>query len=123
MDSILTSIKKMLGIEAAYDQFDADLIMHINSTLSVLTQLGIGPETGFFITDVNSTWFDFLKDDPRLGLVKSYMYLKVKLLFDPPSGSAAIESMNRIVSEFEWRIQVAADTPQITSEGGIQNGG
>ena len=123
MDSILTSIKKMLGIEAAYTQFDADIIMHINSVLSVLTQLGIGPATGYYISGDAETWSDYLKDDPRIGLVKSFMYLKVRLLFDPPSGSAAIDSLNRIASEFEWRIQVAADPPNTLVEGGITNGG
>ena len=115
MDSILTSIKKLLGITAEYDHFDVDLIIHINTALSVLTELGVGPAGGFMIHDASSTWADFTADDPLLGLVKSYVYLKVKLLFDPPSSSAAIESMNQIIGEFEWRIQVVADPAKATS--------
>ena len=110
MDSILTSVKKMLGIAEDYEHFDSDIIMHINSVLSILTQLGVGPEEGFLITDKSATWSDFVSDMSRLESIKSYVYMKVKLLFDPPLGSAVIESMNRLISEFEWRINVAAET-------------
>lgn len=109
MDSILTSIKKLLGIEEAYEHFDPDIIMHINSVLAILTQLGVGPENGFSITDKSAVWSDFIPDSPKLGFIKSYMHLKVRLLFDPPLGSAVIESINRQLSELEWRIQVEAD--------------
>lgn len=109
MDSILTSIKKLLGIAEEYGHFDADLIMHINSAFSVLTQLGVGPAEGFAIEDASATWSDFLLNDPRLSFVKSYIHLKVRLLFDPPLSSAVIESISRAISELEWRIQVAAD--------------
>ena len=109
-ESILTSIKKLLGIEADYNHFDADLIMHINSVLSILTQLGVGPANGFSITGENEVWSNFIEEDSNsFSLVKSYVYLKVKLLFDPPLSSAAIESTNRQISEFEWRLSVAAD--------------
>ena len=109
MESILTSIKKLLGISEEYEHFDADLIMHINSVFMILTQLGVGPSEGFRITDESEIWTDFISEPARIDLVKSYMYLKVKLLFDPPSSSAVIESMNRMVNEFEWRLNVAAD--------------
>lgn len=109
MESILTSIKKMLGIIEEYEHFDPDLIMHINSVFSVLTQLGVGPSEGFQIQDSNDLWDDFLIDGSKLQLVKSYVYLKVRLLFDPPQSSAAITSINQQISEFEWRLQVAAD--------------
>ena len=109
MESILTSIKKLLGISEEYEHFDADLIMHINSVFMILTQLGVGPSEGFRITDESEIWTDFISEPARIDLVKSYMYLKVKLLFDPPSSSAVIESMNRIINEFEWRLNVAAD--------------
>lgn len=109
MDSILTSIKKLLGIDASYKHFDKDLIIHINSVLAILTQLGVGPENGFSISDKSATWNDFIPDSPKLGFVKSYMNLKVRLMFDPPLSSAAIEAINRQISELEWRIQVAAD--------------
>ena len=110
MKSILTSIKKLLGIAEEYEHFDADLVMHINSVFSILTQLGVGPSEGFSITDEDSTWDEFLPDGKNVEAVKSYMYLKVRLLFDPPLNSAVIESMNRQISEFEWRLNVAVDT-------------
>lgn len=109
MESILTSIKKLLGIAEDYTQFDADLIMHINSVLLVLTQLGVGPADGYLIMDKNDLWEDFLMDGPSVEMVKSYVYLKVKLLFDPPLSSAVIEATNRMIAEFEWRLNVAVD--------------
>lgn len=109
MESILTSIKKMLGIVEEYETFDADLIMHINSIFSILTQLGVGSPKGFMIQDKNAVWTDFLSDEAQIMLVKSYMYLKVKLLFDPPLGSAVIECYNKQISEYEWRLNVAAE--------------
>lgn len=109
-ESILTSIKKLLGIDASYPHFDSDLIMHINSVFSILTQLGVGPTNGFSITGDSEKWADFISNNPNnFSLVKSYMHLKVKLLFDPPLSSAVIESINRQISEFEWRLFVAAD--------------
>lgn len=119
MESILTSIKKLLGIPEEYNHFDQDIIMHINSVFSVLTQLGVGPANGFTITDKDAAWNDFIKDDPRLEMIKSYMHQKVKLLFDPPLSSAVIESTNRILSELEWRINVAAESENKEE---IQNG-
>lgn len=112
MDSILTSIKKLLGIDAEYDHFDADIIMHINSVFMILTQLGVGPEEGFTIMDEDAVWSDFIQDKKDIESVKSYMYLKVRLLFDPPLSSAVMESMNRMVNEFEWRLYIAADKTQ-----------
>lgn len=109
MDSILTSIKKLLGIAEEYDHFDPDIIMHINSVFSVLTQLGVGPTSGFSISDKTAVWSDFVESDSRLEMLKSYMYLKVKLLFDPPLGTASIEAINRQISELEWRINVTVD--------------
>lgn len=119
MDSILTSIKKLLGITEEYDHFDPDIIMHINSVFSVLTQLGVGPASGFSISDKTAVWSDFVDTDSRLEMLKSYMYLKVKLLFDPPLGTASIEAINRQISELEWRINVTVD-PEIKEEN--QNG-
>lgn len=109
MESILTSVKKMLGITEEYEHFDADLVMHINSVLMVLNQLGVGPAGGFAIRGKDEAWADFLPGGQQLELAKSYMYLKVRLLFDPPLGSAVIEAMNRQISEFEWRLNVAVD--------------
>lgn len=110
MESILTSIKKLLGIAEEYEHFDADLIMHINSVFVILTQLGVGPSEGFSISDKYSTWDEFIEDDPRLEMVKSYIYMKVKLLFDPPTSSAVMEATNRLTSELEWRLNVATDS-------------
>lgn len=112
MDSILTSIKKMLGISEDYTQFDADLIMHINSVFLNLTQLGIGPASGFTIEDETTEWTDFINNNAQLQAVKSYIYLKVKLLFDPPLSSAVIESTNRMIAELEWRLNVAAESDE-----------
>jgi hypothetical protein len=121
MESILTSIKKLLGIAEEYTHFDADLIMHINSVFSILTQIGVGPAEGFSIKDESSVWGDFVPENSKLELIKSYTYMKVKLLFDPPLTSAVIESINRIISELEWRIQVAVDPVKTIEEEEIQN--
>ena len=109
MESILTSIKKLLGIEEDYEYFDADLIMHINSVFMILNQLGVGPEEGFSIQDTSNTWSEFIPDGSNLESVKSYIFLKVKLMFDPPTSSAVIESINRSISELEWRLNVSVD--------------
>ena len=106
MESILTSVKKMLGITEEYEQFDADIIMHINSVFMILTQLGVGPETGFYIEDDTATWEDFLKDPTKLQMVKSYMYLKVRLLFDPPASSVLMEQYKESIKELEFRLGI-----------------
>lgn len=107
--SILTSIKKMLGIAEDYTEFDEDIITHINSVFLNLTQLGVGPEEGFMIEDDTAVWEDFIDDSIQLQAVKTYMYLKVKLLFDPPLSSSVTESFTRMIAELEWRLNVAAD--------------
>ena len=109
MESILTSIKKMLGITEEYDHFDADLIMHINSVFMILTQLGVGPSEGFRIEDELATWNDIIPSDKNFEIIKSYMHLKVKLLFDPPLSSVVLGSMERMISEFEFRINILAE--------------
>lgn len=109
MDSILTSIKKMLGITEDYTHFDQDIIMHINSVFLNLTQIGVGPEEGFFIEDSYAEWSEFIGDAAMLQAVKSYMYLKVRLLFDPPLNSAVLEANNRMIAEYEWRLRLAAE--------------
>ena len=109
MDSILISVKKMLGIEANYTHFDTDIILHTNTVFGILAQLGVGPSGGFSITGDSETWTDFLGDSTDLEMVKSYIFMKVRLLFDPPVNSAAIEAMKNLVSELEWRINVSVD--------------
>lgn len=109
MESILTSVKKMLGITEEYEHFDADLIMHINSVFMILNQLGVGPSKGFIITDKFATWADFIQSGENLESVKTYMYMKVRLLFDPPMSSAVMESMKQMISELEWRLNVQSE--------------
>ena len=116
MESILTSIKKLLAIDEEYKQFDTDIIIHINTVMMALTQIGVGPSEGFAITDEYSTWEDFIGDKPYLNSVKSYMYLRVRLLFDPPLSSAAIDSMKKLADEFEWRLQVAVENNKSTEK-------
>ena len=117
MDSILTSIKKLLGITEEQTNFDQDIIMHINSVFSILTQLGVGPSEGFLIEDRRAIWSDFLEENTNLELVKTYVYMKVRLMFDPPLSSAVMDSINKIISELEWRINITVDP------GKNQNGG
>lgn len=102
--SILTSTKKILGIEAEYTAFDLDILTHINSVFSTLNELGIGPAEGFMIEDAEAVWEDFLGDDPRVNSVKTYVYLRVRLLFDPPTTSYLIDALNAQVTQLEWRL-------------------
>lgn len=115
-ESILTSIKKLVGIPEEYTNFDMDLIIHINSALSVLNDLGVGPSEGFSISDKTATWSDFIPNYKRIETIKSYVYLKVRMLFDPPTSSSVMEAMNRSINEFEWRINVAVDPGDKTEE-------
>ena len=110
MDNILSSIKKLLGIPTEETAFDSDIIMHINSVFMILNQLGIGPTNGFTISDDYALWSDFIPDGQNLELVKSYMYMKVRLMFDPPSSSAVLSAMEKSISEFEWRLNVQTET-------------
>lgn len=110
MDSILTSVKKMLGITEECKDFDPDIIMHINSTLMILTQLGVGPEEGFYIEDDSSFWDDFVKDISKLEAIKTYVYMRVRLMFDPPASSSAMESTKNIMNELEWRLNIAGES-------------
>lgn len=114
MESILTSIKKLLGITEECTDFDPDIIIHINSVFTVLTQIGVGPSEGFGISDSLTIWTDFIPvDSIPQGLtyesIKSYMYMKVRLLFDPPASSSVTETYNRLINEFEWRLNVTAE--------------
>ena len=104
-ESILTSIKKLLGITEDYEIFDQDLIIHINSIFTILKQMGIGPKSTFRVTGKNEAWSEFIKDKD-IESVKSFVYLRVRLLFDPPASSSAIESINKMISELEWRLYV-----------------
>ena len=109
MESILTSIKKMLGPEEEYEHFDPELIMHINSALAVVTQIGVGPAEGFVIRDKDDLWTALAPEGPALELAKGYVYAKVKLKFDPPTTGSHVEALKEAIREYEWRANVAAD--------------
>lgn len=102
--SILNSTKKILGIAEAYTVFDLDIITHINTAFSTLTQLGVGPNTGFMIESDEAEWTDFIGDDLQYNSVKSYVFLRVRFLFDPPSTSYLIAAYERQIQELEWRL-------------------
>src|SRR4029077_8389210 len=104
--SILTSTKKILGIAEDYTVFDLDIITHINSAFSTLTQLGVGPPEGFMITDATAKWDDFVANDFQYNPVKSYVFLRVRQLFDPPSTSYLIAAVEKQIQELEWRLNV-----------------
>jgi hypothetical protein len=107
--SILDCVKKALGIDPDYAAFDLDIVMHTNTAFSVLTQLGVGPVEGFAIEDDTELWSSYSADLVLLAGVKSYIYLKVRLLFDPPATSFTIAAMENLVKEMEWRLNVAAE--------------
>lgn len=109
MESILTSIKKLLGLTEECTDFDPDIIMHINSVFMILNQIGVGPSTCFFIEDETTTWGEFLGDPTILPFVKTYVGLKVRLLFDPPASTAVMECMKQMASEAEWRLNIEVD--------------
>lgn len=102
--SILTSTKKILGIAQAYTAFDLDIITHINSTFATLSQLGVGPVDGFMIEDAGAVWDDYDVPQNQLNLIKTYMFLKVRILFDPPGTSFLVEALNNQLREHEWRL-------------------
>jgi len=108
-ESILNDIKKLLGLDAEYDVFDQDIIIHINSVFMVLNQLGVGPESGYKITGADNVWSEFTNDDLIFESVKSYIYLKVRMMFDPPQNSSLMQAMQQQISEFEWRLNVSAE--------------
>lgn len=109
-DSILISIKKLLGLSSDYNAFDQDIIIHINTVFMALNQLGIGPEDGFSIEDDKAVWTDFIKDNKKLKSVVTYVYIKVKLVFDPPLSSTVMESFKQTANEIEWRLNVEAES-------------
>lgn len=115
-DSVLKSVKKMLGIHEDYDVFDKDIIMHINSVFFTLHQLGVGPAEGFSIGDSVDVWDDFIPQSALLNAVKPYVGLKVRLLFDPPTTSSVLDSINRMINEYEWRINIEVENTKREEE-------
>lgn len=108
-ESVLTSTKKILGLAPEYEAFDQDVITHINAAFSTLMQLGVGPTTGFFISDDTAVWDDLVVPDEQVNLIKTYVYLKVRMIFDPPNTSFHIDAMNKQLQEAEWRLYIFAD--------------
>ncbi len=108
-DSILTSVKKALGLTDDYEAFDPDVIMHINTVFADLNQLGLGPDEGFMIEDKTTTWDAFIGDELRFNSVKTYTFLRVRLMFDPPQTSYLIESLRKQVEELGWRLNVGSE--------------
>lgn len=118
MESILNSTKKLSGLMEEYEHFDSDIIMFINSVFFDLNQLGVGPSEGFTIEDDSSIWEDFLPDDkPLREAVKSYMGMKVRLKFDPPTVSSLLEALQRSINECEWRFSVHVNNRATKEEG------
>lgn len=120
-DSILLLTKKKLGIAPEYTAFDEDVITDINSAFLTLTQIGVGPKTGFSISDESTLWTEFLGDAKNLEAVKTYIYMRVRLMFDPPTNSFTIESMKNQIAELEWRLNVEVETP-LHEEGETNDG-
>ena len=108
MDSILTSVKKLLGLTEGYTAFDADLIMHINSVLMILNQMGVGPEKTFAISDATATWSEFCAERTDIEAA-----LKVRLLFDPPQSSSVMDAIKSQISELEWRLYTLCDKEEV----------
>jgi hypothetical protein len=127
-ESILTSVKKVLGIAEDYTEFDADVTMHINSILGTLTQIGIGPEGGYAITGATETWFDFVGNNPKFKMVQSYVYIRVRLLFDPPATSYLIAAFEKNAEELFGRLSITREEllwepEEVEIEDGILDGG
>jgi len=116
MVSILDSTKKLLGIELDDTSFDAEIVLDINSVFTILNQLGVGPTAGFFISDRNATWPEFIGDRTDIELIKTYTYLKVRLMFDLPTNSFLVSSIEKQCSEMEWRLNIQVDTEGTSSD-------
>lgn len=112
-ESIFLSIKGMIGPDASYTVFDPDILIHINTALATLTQLGVGPASGFRVTGAEETWSDFLGDSKDLDSAKSYVYMKVKMIFDPPANSFVMDAYKKACDEIEWRLNVVVDPSRL----------
>lgn len=128
MASILNDTKKSLGLADDYEAFDQEIIMHINSVFGDLNQLGLGPNEGYEIADATNEWNEFILDEPRYNSVKSYMHLRVKMLFDPPTLGYLITAIEKVIEKMEWRLNVAREdivypVPPEPDEGVVLDGG
>lgn len=115
-DGILDTVKKMLGVDLVDDSFDMELIIFINDVFSKLNQLGVGPTTTYVIDDRLDKWTDFLLDRADLNMVRTYMYLQVRITFDPPTNPSLLENMMKRIQEYEWRLNVQARQPKLPIE-------
>lgn len=107
--SIRVTIKKMLGLDPSYEAFDVDVTVAINSALMTLCQIGVGPSSGFYVSSDSETWKDFIGTRNDLEGVKEYVYLKTKIMFDPPSNSFTLNAFNERIKELEWRLNVQVE--------------
>lgn len=114
--SILNTIKKLLGFDTTYAAFDLDITLHINSAISNLTQVGVGPSTGYVITGTEETWQDFLGTGNGFEQAKMYIYMKTRLIFDPPQTGAAMQAMEKVAEEYLTRLNLAADYKEVTND-------
>lgn len=105
-ESILKTIKQLIGCPDGFEQFDLDLTIHINSAFAILTQLGVGPKEGYRITGPDNVWSEFEEDAQKSSLIKDYVYIKTRLLFDPPTSSALMDSLKEQLKEMEWRLYI-----------------
>lgn len=117
MVSILDSIKQLLGIDVNDTSFDKELIIHINGALMILNQLGVGPEDGYLIVDKNNTWDEFVPGQKNLEAIKSSVYLKVRLIFDPPQNSFLVNALEKQMAEYDWRITLQSNTSKGVGDG------
>jgi len=113
MESILLSVKKFIGLDPEYNVFDPDLLILINSSFSVLNQLAVGPKEGFKVTNITETWEDVIGSKKYLELIKEYICIKVKLVFDPPSSSTVYKAFEERVAELEWRLNAFEDRESV----------
>lgn len=109
-ESILVSIKKLLGISKECTDFDTDIIIHINTVFRILNQMGVGPEEGFRIEDSDTTWSEYIQDNKKLDDIITYIYLKVKLIFDPPLNGTVINANKQMIDELEWRLNFQSES-------------
>lgn len=108
-ESILKTIKQLIGCPDDFEQFDLDLIVHINSSFATLTHLGVGPKEGYRITGADNVWSEFEDDAKKLSLIKDYVYIKTRLLFDPPISGSLMDSLKEQLKEMEWRLYMLYD--------------
>ena len=122
-ESILKTIKQLIGCPDDFEQFDLDLIVHINLAFAILTQLGVGPKEGYRITGQDNVWSEFEDDAQKLSLIKDYVYIKTRLLFDPPTSGSLMDSLKEQLKEMEWRLYMLYDPISEDDEKGKSDDG